>query len=83
MVVERMSVTKTPEPGLSLQSARERCVLVVHPADAERALNEAADLRDGLSVLYVALTRATRHLSIVHAEPLPPAMLEPSAQVAS
>jgi ATP-dependent exoDNAse (exonuclease V) beta subunit len=30
--------------------------------------------QQGLRALYVALTRSTRRLSIVHAEPLPDAM---------
>jgi ATP-dependent exoDNAse (exonuclease V) beta subunit len=28
----------------------------------------------GLRALYVALTRSTRQLTVVHAQPLPPAM---------
>ena len=44
-------------------------VIVVEPAAI------VADEQQGLRALYVALTRSTRRLSIVHAEPLPPAML--------
>ena len=33
--------------------------------------------RQGLRALYVALTRATRRLAIVHAEPLPEALVDP------
>ncbi|MGH9165138.1 MAG: ATP-binding domain-containing protein, partial [Acidimicrobiales bacterium] len=40
-------------------------VVVVEPA---RLVAESAQ---GLRALYVALTRATRQLSVVHAEPLP------------
>jgi DNA helicase IV len=51
--------------------------IVVEPAAI------VADEPQGLRALYVALTRATRHLTVVHAQPLPAAMLEPPAQVAS
>ncbi len=44
-------------------------VVVVEPAAIA-----GSDVR-GLRLLYVALTRPIRHLSIVHAEPLPPALL--------
>ena len=47
--------------------------IVVEPARIIR------DERNGLRSLYVALTRATRRLAIVHAEPLPTALLEPVA----
>ena len=40
-------------------------VVVVEPADI------AAERRHGLRALYVALTRTTRRLQIVHAQPLP------------
>ncbi|MDP9071080.1 MAG: AAA family ATPase [Actinomycetota bacterium] len=43
-------------------------VVVVEPA---RVVAEAAQ---GLRALYVALTRATRRLTVVHAEPLPPVL---------
>ena len=43
-------------------------VVVVEPG---RIVAEEAQ---GLRALYVALTRATRRLTVVHAEPLPPAM---------
>ncbi|MEM7286649.1 MAG: UvrD-helicase domain-containing protein [Actinomycetota bacterium] len=54
--------------GLELDAA-----IVVEPARIVR------DERNGLRSLYVALTRATRRLAIVHAEPLPTALLEPVA----
>jgi DNA helicase IV len=44
-------------------------VVVVEPA---RIVHEEAQ---GLRALYVALTRATKHLAVVHAEPLPEALL--------
>ncbi|MCU1386992.1 MAG: hypothetical protein JWL72_330, partial [Ilumatobacteraceae bacterium] len=44
-------------------------VIVVEPAAI------VADEQQGLRALYVALTRSTRRLSIVHAMPLPDAML--------
>jgi DNA helicase IV len=44
-------------------------VIVVEPAAI------VADEQQGLRALYVALTRSTRRLSIVHAQPLPEAML--------
>ena len=44
-------------------------VVVVEPA---RIVAESAQ---GLRALYVALTRATRRLMILHAEPLPPSLL--------
>ena len=45
-------------------------VVVVEPS---RIVREEPQ---GLRALYVALTRATRHLAIVHAEPLPEALVE-------
>ena len=44
--------------------------LVVEPA----ALVEEAD--QGLRALYVALTRATKRLAVVHERPLPPALAD-------
>jgi DNA helicase IV len=49
--------------GLELDAA-----IVVEPARI------VSDERNGLRSLYVALTRATRRLAIVHAEPLPEAL---------
>ncbi|MCU1483958.1 MAG: hypothetical protein JWN67_704 [Actinomycetia bacterium] len=49
--------------GLELDS-----VIVVEPARI------VAEEPQGLRALYVALTRATRRLAVVHAEPLPPAL---------
>ncbi len=45
-------------------------VVVVEPA---RIVDEE---QQGLRALYVALTRATKRLVIVHAEPLPEALAE-------
>ncbi len=53
--------------GLELDAA-----VVVEPARI------VADERNGLRALYVALTRATRRLTVVHAEPLPEALLDPA-----
>ena len=36
-----------------------------------------AEERQGLRALYVALTRATKRLAIVHADPLPEALRRP------
>ena len=52
-------------------------VVLVEPA---RIVTEE---RQGLRALYVALTRATRRLAIVHAEPLPEALVGPSEASAS
>nr|MDP9419003.1 ATP-binding domain-containing protein [Actinomycetota bacterium] len=49
--------------GLELDS-----VIVVEPAAV------VAEEPQGLRALYVALTRATRRLTVVHARPLPPAL---------
>lgn len=46
-------------------------VVVVEPATI------AAQAEHGLRLLYVALTRPTRHLTIVHAQPLPEALGTP------
>jgi DNA helicase IV len=43
-------------------------VVVVEPAAIVRGEQQ------GLRALYVALTRSTKRLTIVHSEPLPPAM---------
>jgi len=51
-------------------------VVVVEPA---RIVREQAQ---GLRALYVALTRATKLLCVVHAEPLPEALREPSPTAA-
>ena len=44
-------------------------VVVVEPASI------VADEQQGLRALYVALTRSTRRLTVVHSRPLPPAMV--------
>jgi superfamily I DNA/RNA helicase len=43
-------------------------VVVVEPSAI------AADAPKGLRLLYVALTRPTRHLTVIHRAPLPPAL---------
>ncbi len=63
------SVTLVPVglvKGLELDAA-----VVVEPARI------VSDERNGLRALYVALTRATRRLTIVHAEDLPAALRQP------
>ena len=52
-------------------------VVVVEPAKI------VAEEQQGLRALYVALTRSTRHLTIVHAEPLPGPMQQPDTPVPS
>ena len=47
-------------------------VVLVEPARV------VAEERQGLRALYVALTRATRRLAIVHADPLPEALVDPA-----
>jgi hypothetical protein len=47
-------------------------VVLVEPAKV------VSEERQGLRALYVALTRSTRRLTIVHAEALPEALVEPS-----
>ena len=66
-----MSVTVVPVSvvkGLELDG-----VVVVEPADI------VANEQQGLRALYVALTRSTRQLTIVHAKPLPDSMVLPVA----
>ena len=48
-----------------------------HDAPVMReAARIVAEERQGLRALYVALTRATKRLALVHAEPLPEALVE-------
>jgi superfamily I DNA/RNA helicase len=47
-------------------------VVVVEPAEFVPATGD--EHRAGLRLLYVALTRAVQTLTIVHREPLPPAL---------
>jgi DNA helicase IV len=61
-------VTPAAVKGLEFDS-----VIVVEPA---RVVAESAQ---GLRALYVALTRATRRLSIVHSEPLPDSLTSTTA----
>jgi superfamily I DNA/RNA helicase len=70
-----MGVTVVPVSvvkGLELDG-----VVVVEPA------NIVAEEQQGLRALYVALTRSTRHLTIVHAEPLPASMRQSDTPVPS
>ena len=58
-------------------SATEAHAWAKRRARTTRCANPAAIVaaeQQGLRALYVALTRSTRRLSIVHAEPLPDAM---------
>ena len=50
-------------------------VVVVEPALIQE------DAPNGLRLLYIALTRPTQHLSVIHAMPLPDALSAPSAAV--
>jgi DNA helicase IV len=56
----------TPRAAKGLEFDR---VVLVEPA---AMVDEAAERVDGLRALYVALTRATKTLVVVHARPLPP-----------
>ncbi|MFN0030141.1 MAG: HelD family protein [Acidimicrobiales bacterium] len=49
-------------------------VVLVEPAEVAAANASEIETQAGLRGLYVALTRATRFLTIVHAEPLPPGL---------
>jgi DNA helicase IV len=65
------AVLDAPVAVLSLDSAKGLefdSVIVVEPARV------AAESPQGLRALYVALTRTTRRLRVVHAEPLPEAL---------
>jgi DNA helicase IV len=55
-------------PALTAKGLEFDAVVVVEPA---RLVDDAPF---GLRLLYIALTRPTQHLSIVHAEPLPEAL---------
>jgi DNA helicase IV len=59
--------TLTPRAAKGLEFDR---VVLVEPAAVVDELGGV----DGLRALYVALTRATKTLVIVHAKPLPPAL---------
>jgi DNA helicase IV len=61
----------TPREAKGLEFDR---VVLVEPA----AIVAAGDRIDGLRALYVALTRATKTLVVVHAEPLPSELRESS-----
>jgi DNA helicase IV len=50
-------------------------VVVVEPAAIVAEGADGRDRRAGLRALYMALTRTTRRLHLVHAEPLPPELL--------
>jgi DNA helicase IV len=53
-------------------------VVVVEPSGIVRGIEGDTDAR-GLRLLYVALTRAVQELVVVHAQPLPPALLTAAA----
>jgi DNA helicase IV len=56
-------------PAVTAKGLEFDAVVVVEPA---RLVEDAATSpRAGLRLLYIALTRPTQHLSVVHAEPLP------------
>jgi DNA helicase IV len=55
-------------PALTAKGLEFDAVVVVEPARI------ADDAPRGLRLLYIALTRPTQHLSVVHAEPLPDAL---------
>ena len=57
-------------PDMDAPEARSRLTVVVEPA---AIVDEEAQ---GLRALYVALTRATKRLAIVHARDLPDALQE-------
>jgi DNA helicase IV len=54
-------------------------VVVAEPA---RIVAERRERGAGLRLLYVALTRPTQHLSVVHSEPLPSVLTVPAARTA-
>jgi DNA helicase IV len=66
--------TLTPRAAKGLEFDR---VVLVEPAAIAA---EGAERIEGLRALYVALTRATKTLVVVHAEPLPPELAPPSRQ---
>ncbi len=49
-------------------------VVLVEPAEVAGGSGSAIEVQAGLRGLYVALTRATRFLTIVHVSPLPPGL---------
>ena len=65
-------VTLTPRAATGLDFDR---VVLVEPAAIAA---EGAERIEGLRALYVALTRATKTLVVVHARPLPPELAPPS-----
>ncbi len=63
-------------PALTSKGLEFDAVIVVEPA---RIVDDApvldGSLRLGLRLLYIALTRPTQHLTVIHAAPLPDALL--------
>jgi hypothetical protein len=55
-------------PAVTAKGLEFDAVVVVEPAAI------AEDAPRGLRLLYIALTRPTQHLSVIHAEPLPAAL---------
>jgi DNA helicase IV len=74
---EDLSKPITVVPGRLAKGLEFEAVVVVEPADI-KDLGE-----DGLRVLYVALTRTTADLVLVHADRLPPELQEPASTAAS
>ena len=72
---KRARTCSTPTSLLAIEDAKGLefdSVVVVEPARHR----PRAPAPQGLRALYVAMTRATRHLRLVHAEPLPPALVQ-------
>ncbi|MDQ3107090.1 MAG: AAA family ATPase [Actinomycetota bacterium] len=67
-------------PALTAKGLEFDAVVVVEPARIVRELEGSH--RNGLRLLYIALTRPTQHLSVVHAEPLPAPLLADEANSA-
>lgn len=63
----------TVVPASAAKGLEFDSVVVVEPAAI------ADESEHGLRLLYVALTRPTRHLTVVHAAPLPEPLIEPGA----
>ena len=70
-LLERDAMTRrtTIVPAPAAKGLEFDAVVVVEPADI------AGDDARGLRLLYVALTRPIQHLSVVHARPLPAALV--------
>ena len=77
-LAERLGVRRSAAGPVQLVGATESkglefdAVVVVEPAAIAAA---SPDRRAGLRLLYVTLTRAVQHLTVVHAQPLPQQLL--------